>query len=241
MNIDTNTIISNLFPKTGIRELTGYTEEFRGKSMDIILNKEYPLFILDFNRFAYYNTTFKRYEYNYLSRDPLDVPLTYKITAIKSLNSKFYTAFKDSSTLKPYDTSLNRVYIGKGVITDVDFNPLVLTTYFLDQDTLDEATFRHNSNKYYNDSILNQSKMKIYINRSIYSEVFKEDNKRLHKELMNVILPELMKLDIPITFKRELDMFNTPYTDPSIKSDDLQIKYQLEGLDVINSMLTRIQ
>ena len=236
MNLNTNTIISSRYPIKNIRTITNYyLKNDKSVYIKVEPNREVPIYTLDAERLFIYNYDNSSYKYNsYL------LPLEYYDTPIKVLGEKFYTCFAHLNKFRKYSVATKSYYIGKGIITDDLFNPLLLTTYHLDIGDLDRYNYEHNAGRTPTPHF-DQSKLKIYLSRKIFTEEFREQNKKLHKELFNVIIPKLMELEIPITVKTELNMLTEVFVDPSLTINQLQDKFKIEAEHAKRNIIGRIQ
>ena len=224
MNLNTNTIISSRYPIKSLRTITNcFLKSDESIYIKVEPNREIPIYTLDSERLFIFNYDTLSYNYNSYVKE-----LNYYDNPIKVLGEKFYLCFANLANFKKYSVSNKSYYIGKGIITDIAFNPLLLTTYVLDSGDLERFNYEHSAGRTPIPHF-DQSKLKVYLSREIFTEEFREQNKRLHKELFNVIIPKLMELDIPITVKTELNMLTKTFVDPSLTIGQLQDKFKIEA------------
>lgn len=227
MNLSTNTIISNYYP---IFSMRGVTTTYPVTKNQFFINVdkgvEVPVYLLDKDSLMSYNYASRNYTWN----GGYSRYLTSYETPMKVLNAKFYDCFRSLGNLKKYSVSDKDYYIGKGIITDSFFEPLILTTYVFTDADLEQSS----------NTVLNQDRVKVYLNRDIFTDNFRIANKRLHRELINIILPELMKYDMKISIKKELNMFNSSFVDASLNINQLQEKFLLEAEDAKREIIRRL-
>lgn len=227
MNLSTNSIISLRYP---INSLRGITTSYLNKPqffINIDKDIEVPIYLLDKDSLMRYDYATRQWRWN----GGYSRHLAYYDVPMKVLGTKFYDCFKHLGSLKKYSVSDKSYFIGKGIITDEFFEPLILTTYsFGDDDLQYEGSERR----------FKQEKIKVYLNRTIFTEEFRVANKRLHREIINIILPDLMQFDIKISIKRELNMLNVTHVDASLNINQLQEKFRLEAEDAKRKIIREL-
>lgn len=234
MILNTNTLISSNFPLESIRTITNsYVERSQDTYLTINKDVEVPLFTINPNKLFEYDYTGSGYRVK-----SYDNFLTCYTVPIKVLGDKFYTCFKSLGALRAYTVSNQMYYIGKGIITDKNFNPLIMTTYKVTDTDLGII----NSNPGNGTGRLHvvQDNVTIYLSREIYSDRFREENKRLYKELFTVIIPLLMSYDIKIVIKKELNMFMTTFVDPRLSNSQLQDRFKIQAQDAKTIITQRL-
>lgn len=126
-----------------------------------------------------------------------------------TLGKRFYKIFADSYKLVKISTSEGEYNVAKGCILDNNFKPYILFTYECPLECPSGFTF-----------ILDQSKIKIYISRRVFTEEFKATNPKMSKIFRDKILPEVMTYEIPIFIKDEIRFQSNYTTKDSLSEED---------------------
>lgn len=154
--------------------------------------KEVPLYALSYPRRTYVVN-------NVLGYVPEIKPVKYSEYAkFKSLGIPFQEVFKDARELVNIEVKDEATYhVCKGTILDEDLNALILTTYVMDN--VDVYNRAH-------DVEFDKSRLRIYVNRKVFTDEFKDSNRRMYNFIRNKAMPIISKVDIPVYFKVNLEI-----------------------------------
>lgn len=212
MNLTTSSIISNTFPiKTAYIKIIGRPDAPGLQHVFYCdLNRDIPLCTLT-------NPTLHKEHYPYYSF------LRESEKSIRGFGKRALDSFKRSGYISEFTIGEEKYYVGKGCLFDKNYEPLLLTTVQISDP--EEIDGRY----------LDQSSMKIFIKREIFTEEFKENNKTFVNRVVNNILPELVLLEIPIFIKKDICMYVKPEIDTSLTIEQINEKFKedLENLQII--------
>ena len=143
----------------------------------------------------------------------------------KSFSKSLLETFKNGTGSWPHLTVLQLkdyfYYIGKGIITDENFNPLVLVTFDNVNDNYDLDGRR---------SILKMEYVDVYYNRVIFSEDFIKNQAPMFNNITKKIMPYFMGYAIKQHIKNDLNIWGRAIVDSS-RSIDSYNDIILENLD----------
>lgn len=120
-------------------------------------------------------------------------------------------------------------FIGKGIITDENFNPLVLVTFDNVNDNYDLDGGR---------SILKMEYVDVYYNRVIFSEDFIKNQTQMFNNITKKIMPYFMGYAIKQHIKNDLNIWGKTIVDSS-RSIDSYNDIILENLDEFKAEFIR--
>ena len=151
----------------------------------------------------------------------------------KTFSKKLLGTFKNGTGSSPHLTLLQLkdyyYFIGKGIITDENFNPLVL------------VTFDNVSDKYGGDrrsNILKMEYVNVYYNRIIFSEDFIKNQISMFNNITKKIMPYFMGYAIKQHIKNDLNIWGRTIVDSS-RSIDSYNDIILENLDEFKTEFIR--
>lgn len=150
---------------------------------------------------------------------------------IKTINKMFYEGFSNLYGFGKYTNAQGSYFVGKGIITDKNFDPFIMVTYRLEDEDLENI--EASSGDLYTPVKINPNRLKIYVSRKIFYPNFTKENTRISRELFTEIIPSLEALKLPMVLKQELDMYNTVYIDNGLDKEALQLKFkkEIENID----------
>lgn len=223
-----NYIISNDTANTNsvpLRRFSRTAEIYKMYSKKTIYD-EYPIFIYDVHLYNFLLTSAHLRDN---LQNSLEAPniTNFEFTSIFSINqifkSKLYfnDAFKNSRVLIPFNIKGEEFYVAKGLITDKNFNPLIITTYTPTDITPGFLILYEN--------------MKIYVSKKVFSTDFLK-NKNLYKLIHNDLLSELVKFPNPLIVKDDLNFLFNIQVDTSKRVSDLNIM----AIDILNKYINII-
>ena len=154
--------------------------------------KEVPLYALSYPRRIYSVEGISGYV-------PEIKPVKYSDYAeFKSLGSPFQGAFKEARALINIEVKDEATYhVCKGTILDEDLNALILTTYVMDNVDVYNGT---------RDVKFDKSRLRIYVNRKVFTDEFKDSNRKMYNFIRNKAMPIISKVDVPVYFKNNLEI-----------------------------------
>ena len=123
-------------------------------------------------------------------------------------------------------------FIGKGIITDENFNPLVLVTFDNVSDNYLESTWSRS------EDILKMEYVDVYYNRVIFSEDFIKNQTTMFNSITKKIMPYFMGYAIKQHIKNDLNIWSNTIIDSS-RSIDLYNDIILENLDEFKTEFIR--
>lgn len=151
----------------------------------------------------------------------------------KTFSKKLLGTFKNGTGSSPHLTLLQLkdyyYFIGKGIITDENFNPLVL------------VTFDNVSDKYGGDrrsNILKMEYVNVYYSRVIFSEDFIKNQVTMFNNITKKIMPNFMGYAIKQHIKNDLNIWGRTIVDSS-RSIDSYNDIILENLDEFKTEFIR--
>ncbi len=151
----------------------------------------------------------------------------------KSFSKNLLNTFKNGTNNLPHLTVLQLkdyfYYIGKGIITDENFNPLVLVTFDNVNDNYDLSGRR---------SILKMEYVDVYYNRVIFSEDFIKNQTSMFNNITKKIMPYFMGYAIKQHIKNDLNIWGKTIVDSS-RSIDSYNDIILENLDEFKTEFIR--
>lgn len=212
----------NLHPY-GINRVRNYGSKIlSGKNVAVLPDIKIPIFVDKEVRFSDYDmekfiiTVFKGTDVSY-----------------KTFSKNLLGTFKNGTSNLPHLTVLQLkdyfYYIGKGIITDENFNPLVL------------VTFDNVSNNYSESgriSILKMEYVDVYYNRIIFSEDFIKNQNPMFNNITKKIMPYFMGHAIKQHIKNDLNIWSNTIVDSS-RSVDSYNDIILENLDEFKTEFIR--
>ena len=151
----------------------------------------------------------------------------------KSFSKNLLGTFKNGTNNLPHLTVLRLkdyfYFIGKGIITDKDFNPLVLVTFDNVNDNYDLSGRR---------GILKMEYVDVYYNRVIFSEDFIKNQTQMFNNITKKIMPYFMGYAIKQHIKNDLNIWGKTIVDSS-RSVDSYNDIILENLDEFKTEFIR--
>lgn len=149
----------------------------------------------------------------------------------KSFSKKALDTFKNGTSNLPHLTVLQLkdyfYFIGKGIITDENFNPLVLVTF----DNVSDNYERERS-------ILKMEYVDVYYNRVIFSEDFIKNQTFMFNNITKKIMPYFMGYAIKQHIKNDLNIWGSTIVDSS-RSVDSYNDIILENFDEFKAEFIR--
>jgi len=154
--------------------------------------KEVPLYALSYPRRIYSVDDTSGYV-------PEIKPVEYSEYAeFRSLGGPFQGAFKEARGLVNIEVKNEATYhVCKGTILDEDLNALILTTYVMDNADLYSRT---------HDLKFDKNRLRIYVNRKVFTDEFKDSNRKMYNFIRNKAMPIISKVDVPVYFKTNLEI-----------------------------------
>lgn len=151
----------------------------------------------------------------------------------KSFSKSLLSTFKNGTNNSPHLTVLQLkddfYFIGKGIITDENFNPLVLVTFDNVNDNYDLGGRR---------SILKMEYVDVYYNRVIFTEGFIKNQISMFNNITKKIMPYFMGYAIKQHIKNDLNIWGKTLVDSS-RSIDSYNDIILENLDEFKTEFIR--
>lgn len=143
----------------------------------------------------------------------------------KSFSKNLLDTFKMGTNNSPHLTVLQLkdyfYFIGKGIITDENYNPLVLVTFDNVNDNYDLSGRR---------SVLKMEYVNVYYNRVIFTEDFIKNQISMFNNITKKIMPYFMGYAIKQHIKNDLNIWGKTLVDSS-RSIDSYNDIILENLD----------
>ena len=163
-----------------------------GKFVYIGHGKEVPVYALSYPTRIYSADGISEYV-------PEIKPVKYNdYAAFRSLGGPFQDAFKDARGLVNVKIKDEATYhVCKGTILDEDLNALILTTYVMDNADINNSAY---------DIELDKSRLRIYANRKVFTDEFKDSNRKMYNFIRNKAMPIISKVDVPVYFKTNLEI-----------------------------------
>lgn len=150
----------------------------------------------------------------------------------KAFSKKLLDTFKYGTSI-PHLTILQLkdyfYFIGKGIITDENYNPLVLVTF---DNVSDKYDFKRGRN------ILKMEYVDVYYNRVIFSEDFIKNQPFMFNNITKKIMPYFMGYAIKQHIKNDLNIWGSTIVDSS-RSVDSYNDIILENLDEFKAEFIR--
>lgn len=116
----------------------------------------------------------------------------------RSLGGPFQGAFKDAKDLINIEVKDEAIYhVCKGTILDADLNALILTTYIMDNADVNNMSYNTQFDK---------SRLRIYVNRKVFTDEFRDSNRKMYNFIRNKAMPIISKVDVPVYFKTNLEI-----------------------------------
>jgi hypothetical protein len=151
----------------------------------------------------------------------------------KTFSKKLLGTFKNGTGSSPHLTLLQLkdyyYFIGKGIITDENFNPLVLVTF-------DNVNDKYDGDRRSN--ILKMEYVNVYYNRIIFSEDFIKNQISMFNNITKKIMPNFMGYAIKQHIKNDLNIWGRTIVDSS-RSIDSYNDIILENLDEFKTEFIR--
>lgn len=151
----------------------------------------------------------------------------------KTFSKKLLGTFKNGTGSSPHLTLLQLkdyyYFIGKGIITDENFNPLVLVTF-------DNVSDKYDGDRRSN--ILKMEYVNVYYNRIIFSEDFIKNQISMFNNITKKIMPYFMGYAIKQHIKNDLNIWGRTIVDSS-RSIDSYNDIILENLDEFKTEFIR--
>lgn len=154
--------------------------------------KEVPVYALSYPRRIYSADGISGYV-------PEIKPVKYSEYAeFRSLGGPFQGAFKEARELVNIEVKDESTYhVCKGTILDEDLNALILTTYVMDNTDVNNRPY---------DIEFDKSRLRIYVNRKVFTDEFKDSNRKMYNFIRNKAMPIISKVDVPVYFKTNLEI-----------------------------------
>ena len=151
----------------------------------------------------------------------------------KTVSKKLLGTFKNGTGISPHLTLLQLkdyyYFIGKGIITDENFNPLVLVTF-------DNVSDKYDGDRRSN--ILKMEYVDVYYSRVIFSEDFIKNQISMFNNITKKIMPYFMGYAIKQHIKNDLNIWGSTIVDSS-RSVDSYNDIILENLDEFTTEFIR--
>lgn len=151
----------------------------------------------------------------------------------KTFSKKLLGTFKNGTASSPHLTLLQLkdyyYFIGKGIITDENFNPLVLVTF-------DNVSDKYDGDRRSN--ILKMEYVNVYYSRVIFSEDFIKNQISMFNNITKKIMPYFMGYAIKQHIKNDLNIWGSTIVDSS-RSIDSYNDIILENLDEFKTEFIR--
>lgn len=151
----------------------------------------------------------------------------------KTFSKKLLGTFKNGTGSSPHLTLLQLkdyyYFIGKGIITDENFNPLVLVTF-------DNVSDKYDGDRRSN--ILKMEYVNVYYSRVIFSEDFIKNQIPMFNNITKKIMPYFMGYAIKQHIKNDLNIWGRTIVDSS-RSIDSYNDIILENLDEFKTEFIR--
>lgn len=208
-----NQLPVNLQPYN-VNYVRGSGRVLSGKNVIILPDIKIPIFVDKEVHFVEYDT------------EKTIIPV-FKGTYVsyKSFSKSLLKTFKNGTNNLPHLTVLQLkdyfYFIGKGIITDEDLNPLVLVTFDNVNDSYDLNRGR---------STLKMEYVDVYYNRVIFSEDFIKNQTQIFNNITKKIMPYFMGYAIKQHIKNDLNIWGKTIVDSS-RSIDSYNDIILENLD----------
>lgn len=185
-----------------------------GKNVIVLPDIKIPIFVDNEVRFSDYGT------------EKLIIPVYKGINvSYKSFNKNLLNTFKNGTKDLPHLTVLQLkdyfYFVGKGIITDENFNPLVLVTF-------DNVNYNYDLSVRW--CILKMECVDVYYNRVIFSEDFIKNQISMFNYITKKIMPYFMGYAIKQHIKNDLNIWGNTIIDSS-RSIDSYNDIILENLD----------
>lgn len=154
--------------------------------------KEVPVYALSYSRRIYSVEGISGYV-------PEIKPVKYSEYAeFRSLGGPFQGAFKEARELVNIEVKDEATYhVCKGTILDENLNALILTTYVMDNTDVNNRAYAIEFDK---------SRLRIYVNRKVFTDEFKDSNRKMYNFIRNKAMPIISKVDVPVYFKTNLEI-----------------------------------
>lgn len=212
----------NLCP-SGVNRVRNYGSRIlSGKNVIVLPDIKIPIFVDKQVRFIYDSmekviiTVFKGTDVSY-----------------KSFSKTLLGTFKNGTNNSPHLTILQLkdyfYFIGKGIITDENFNPLVLVTF---DNVSDNYVLSHRRD------VLKMECVDVYYNRVIFSEDFIKNQTSMFNNITKKIMPYFMGYAIKQHIKNDLNIWGKTIVDSS-RSIDSYNDIILENLDEFKTEFIR--
>ena len=150
----------------------------------------------------------------------------------KSFSKNLLDTFKNGTNNSPHLTVLQLkdyfYFIGKGIITDENFNPLVLVTF----DNVNDNYWSGGR------SALKMEYVDVYYNRIIFTEDFIKNQTQMFNNITKKIMPYFMGYAIKQHIKNDLNIWGKTIVDSS-RSIDSYNDIILENLDEFKTEFIR--
>lgn len=154
----------------------------------------------------------------------------------KSFSKGVLNTFKNGTSNLPHLTVLQLkdyfYFIGKGIITDENFNPLVLVTFDNVNDNYIKSSWRWGGDN------LKMEYVDVYYNRVIFSEDFMKNQITMFNSITKKIMPYFMGYAIKQHIKNDLNIWGKTCVDSS-RSIDSYNDIILENLDEFKTEFIR--
>ncbi len=174
------------------RYYTNNSIDKEGKFVYIGHGKEVPVYALSYPR--------RIYSVDGISGYVPDIkPVKYSEYAeFRSLGRPFQGAFKEARKLINIKVKDEATYhVCKGTILNEDLNALILTTYVMDNADVNNRPY---------DIKFDKSRLRIYVNRKVFTDEFKDSNRKMYNFIRNKAMPIISKVDVPVYFKTNLEI-----------------------------------
>ena len=218
MTLDTSKIINNRIPSRGINKIRNINNNIVPKFIFLRNNTEIPIYLLNINIVrSDWNYESRKPKYCILLKNTIQKNLTYdNLKPIKSFTTLFKDCFINSYKIHTFEVGNKTYYVGKGIILDDKFIPLLLITSILEiKEPLE-----------YKDTVFESKNTNVYLSRKIYSKRFQEEDKKLYRVLFTDVIPSIIDIeDIKITIKDNLDIFKSVEVDSSKSVEQLNKEF----------------
>lgn len=130
-------------------------------------------------------------------------------SSITNFGVKYERIFRDFSKLvqisikkSSTDNNPNIYYVGKGIILDKNLDPLFMLTTILGNVILPPSGSYSASSR----CRLSTDTIKAYIRKDVFSSKFATEQKKVYKQIVNVLLPEVVASNIPLIVNKCINM-----------------------------------
>lgn len=169
----------------------------------------YPMFLLPANKVFDGGNIIDRY------KDVAAFHIYHSYSPMVNFTNKFWASYTQCANLFSFKKGNSIYWVGKGIICDEKFNPIVMLTVKLPG----ILTF---VGKYRSEIVYPKECLTYYVSRKIFTEEWKKANLALHKVIFGALIPDVIEKGIKMAVKDKLNMINTTYVDAGVDIPHLQ-------------------